>query len=245
MGTGELRLDNRTRDDAVVVVPEGRLGPDTYQQLRDHLLKIGADAPRAVLVDLARLHVDATTSLAIFTSVHTRLAQWPGVPMLLVAGDESSREAVANNKVARFVPVHDSVPAALAAVDEPPPRRIASIRLGNDLTGPRAGREFARQTCAEWAVDGIDDDAALLVGELVSNAVVHTDAAPLLRLDLRGGVFSVAVYDDRPGEVSVRDPGGSATEVHGLLLVAQVAAAWGCSPTTGGGKVVWATLRTG
>ena len=45
-----------------------------------------------------------------------------------------------------------------------------------------------------------------------------------------------------PGEVSLRDPGAD-DGLHGLLLVAQIATAWGCSPTSANGKVVWATLR--
>jgi hypothetical protein len=40
----------------------------------------------------------------------------------------------------------------------------------------------------------------------------------------------------------MRDP-GTCDSIHGLLLVAQIATVWGCSPTLTGGKAVWATLH--
>jgi hypothetical protein len=239
-----LRLDSWTDNDAVVVAPGGRLDLTTSHELRDQLVKVATDHPRAVVVDLAALDIDLPSSIALFATVQTRLAEWPGVPLLLVAGAGRARQLLARYRTGRYVPVHDSITAAIAAIDEPPPRRVTRIRLPNALTSPRVAREFARSTCVDWHVEQLSDDATLLVGELMSNAVMHTSDAPSVRLELRRGVFSVAVYDNRPGEVSMRDPGGMVSGIHGLLLVAQIAAAWGCAPTLDGGKVVWATLRT-
>jgi anti-anti-sigma factor len=240
-----LRLDSWTRDEAVVVAPRGRLDLTTSHELRDHLVKAANDDPRAVVVDLAALDVDSPSSIALFAAVHTRLAEWPGVPLLLAASTGEFKRLLARYRTNRYLPVHDSVDTAVAAIDEPPPHRVTRIRLPNALTSPRVAREFAQSTCADWGVDHLGDDATLLVGELMSNAVMHTSAAPLVRLELRHRLFSIAVYDDKPGEVSVRDPGGMVSGIHGLLLVAQIATAWGCAPTWDGGKVVWATLRSG
>lgn len=225
------------------MAPIGLLDAGTYRQLRDHLTKVAADGPRAVVVDLTDLDVESRSSLAVFTAVHTRLQQWPGVPLLLVTGPGETRDMVVRNHTQRFLPVHESIVDAIAAIDEPPPRRVEHLRLPNELTSPRVARDFTRRTCRQWNCGGIADEAALLVGELVTNAVVHTSSEPDIRLELRRDLFSVAVYDDVPGEVVVLDP-GSAGGLHGLLLVAQIASAWGCSPTSAGGKVVWATLRT-
>lgn len=226
----------------MIVVPVGRLGVETYRQLRDHLIKVGADNPRAVVVDLTGLGIESDASLAIFLTVQTRLQQWPGVPLLLVTGTSAARAMVTRNRTDRFLSVHDSIGDAMAAIDEPPARRVEHMRLPNELTSPRVAREFTRMACRQWACTMVIDEAAMLVGELVTNAVVHTLSAPDIRLELRRNLFSVAVYDDMPGEVYVRDP-GSDGGLHGLLLVTQIATAWGCSPTSAGGKVVWATLR--
>jgi hypothetical protein len=238
---GPLHLDNWRWGDIAVVAPRGRLEPGAYGQLRDHLATIGADTPRAVVVDLAGLSIETTSSLALFATVHSRLAQWPGVPVLLVSEDARRRKQLA----AKRVSAHETVRAAVDAVTDLAPGRVTRTELTNELTSPRAARAFVRKACEAWGVADLIDDATLLIGELVSNTVMHTPSPSRLRIGLRKGLFSIAVYDDQPGEVCLRDPGGARSGVHGLLLVAQVATAWGCAQTLAGGKVVWATLRTG
>jgi hypothetical protein len=240
----DLWHDDEMWDDTVVAGPKGKLDNNTYRQLRDHLTKLGTDHPRAVVVDLDGLDIASVGPLAIFSTVHLRLAQWPGVPLLLAGGNERSRKLLAASSIERFVPVHDTVGAAVVAVDDPPPRRVQRTVLPNSTNSPRVARELVRRTCLEWAVGHLVDDAVLVANELVSNAVVHTPSEPGIRIELRRDLLSVAVYDERPGEVSLLDPGSGGYAVHGLLLVAQLATAWGCSPTSSGGKVVWATMRT-
>ena len=241
MTASGLAFHDRMCDGATVVTPTGRLDLTTCHLLRDHLLKVATDGPRAVIVDLGDLTIGSPSPLAVFVGVHARLAEWPDVPLLLVTGSPQVAETLARGRIGRYV----TVDAAVEAIGAPPARRVTATRLANRPTGPRAAREFTRHTCAEWGVRDITDDAVLVTSELVANAVMHTGCDPRLRLELRSGVFSIAVYDDSPGEVVVRDPGLGLSGVHGLLLVAQVAAAWGCSQTPDGGKVVWATLSTG
>jgi anti-anti-sigma regulatory factor len=238
-----LRLEDQKVGEAVVVTPTGRLDVVSYRQLRDHLIMVSTDVPRAIIVDLMGLDIESDAALAIFPAVHTRLEQWPGVPLLLVTGSGPARRWLGRTNTARFLPVHESVGDAMAAIDEPPLRRVTHAQLPSSLSSPRLAREFTRLTCAEWGLHPLIDDALLLAGELVTNAIIHTGSCPIIRLGLRRAVFSVAVYDDMPGEVSVRDPGGGVGGIHGLLLVAQIAAAWGSAPTSSGGKVVWATLH--
>jgi anti-anti-sigma regulatory factor len=234
-----LRLEDQAQDEAVIVVLTGRLDVTSHRRLRNHLIKVGSAGPRAVVVDLTGLVVESDASLAIFGVVQTRLEQWPGVQLLLVADSELGRTLRATNRAVR---IHATVSDAVAAIGDQPPRQVARIRLPNALTSPRVARQFARLTCAAWGLGALVDDTLLLVGELVTNAVTHTASAPLLRLELRPDLFSVAVYDDLECEVSMRDP-GTCDSVHGLLLVAQLATMWGCSPTLTGGKAVWATLQ--
>lgn len=238
-----LRLEDRAQNEVVVVRPVGWLDVRSYQQLRDHLLKLGTDHPRAVIVDLTDVNVASDTSLAIFPAVQTRLQVWPGVPLLLVTGGGAARALLTRTSTGRFLPVHDTVCDAIAAIDEPPPRRVTHLQVPNELTSPRLAREFVRTACRDWDLHALIDDALLLVGELVTNVVVHTSASPLVRVEHRRNLLSVAVYDDQPGEVSLRDPGVGFAGLHGLLLVAQISTAWGCFPTSRDGKVVWATIR--
>jgi hypothetical protein len=243
--TGEaLSHEDRMLDDTVIAVPHGTLDASTYRQLRDHLTKLGTDHPRAVVVDLDGLDIATGGPLAIFTTVHLRLMQWPGVPLLLAGGNDRSRKLLAASAIGRFVPVHDTIAGAVDSVDDPPPRKTHRTVLPSSMKSPRIARELVRRTCVEWGMNGLVDDAVLIANELVSNAVVHTPSEPGIRIELRRDLFSVAVYDGVPGEVYLLEPDSGGYTVHGLLLVAQLATAWGCAPTSAGGKVVWATIRT-
>ncbi|WP_342750237.1 ATP-binding protein [Amycolatopsis australiensis] len=102
-------------------------------------------------------------------------------------------------------------------------------------------RSFVGRVCAEWDVPEHVEDALMIATELVENAIRHTTSTPRLRLELRRGVFTVAVADDDPRPAVLFElprPGHGL----GLRLVAQTSRVWGCSGSWTGGKVVWAVL---
>ncbi|MFJ8434139.1 ATP-binding protein [Kitasatospora sp. NPDC094019] len=90
------------------------------------------------------------------------------------------------------------------------------------------------------------DVAELLLGELVTNAVRHSDAPPDRLIEVR---FAVAPADRL--RLEVHDAGGGRPVLRpdvdpeeecgrGLLLVDELAERWGCCPRAGGiGKFVW------
>lgn len=92
------------------------------------------------------------------------------------------------------------------------------------------------------------DAAALIISELVTNAVMH-GGGNIIRCTLRlaGGVLRIEVTDQGHGypEPAVRRPGPDDVSGRGLLLVSAVAEAWGVAPTAAGGRAVWATVAAG
>jgi anti-sigma regulatory factor (Ser/Thr protein kinase) len=238
-----ISLSVTSVDGTAVVETAGRLDLSTYAEFRDRLLKAAAEEPTALVVHLTEgFEVDSTAELSVFTTVWMRVSEWPGVPVLVAAGEERHRNALAVTGVARFVPLFRTVREALDAVCAPRTRRRHEVRLPRSSTAPRIARSFVRDTCARWNLTGIVDDAVLVVSELVENATRHTGSAPLLRLELRTDRFAVAVRDQdpRPPEprpLTTDQPGG-----RGMPIVAALSRAWGTSPHPGGGKVVWAVL---
>ncbi|MFC9319565.1 SpoIIE family protein phosphatase [Streptomyces nigra] len=104
-------------------------------------------------------------------------------------------------------------------------------------------RRFTRRTLRAWQVPPQDRDTALLVvSELVTNALVHTDGQVRLDLTLVGRRLRVAVADSsprtpvRPTSISWEATGG-----RGILLVEAMTTAWGTVPVSGG-KQVWCEL---
>ena len=116
-------------------------------------------------------------------------------------------------------------------------------------TVPRAPESSARlrsllwTTFACWDCDADQlDSAALVLSELVGNAVRHAEG-DMMRVRLRrdGSVLRIAVEDASPHIPQVREPDWEAESGRGMVIIDALAHRWGCAPT-GTGKVVWADV---
>ncbi|MQA98475.1 MAG: hypothetical protein GEV11_29215 [Streptosporangiales bacterium] len=116
--------------------------------------------------------------------------------------------------------------------------------LPPETTSAAAARELVHRTLAASDVPE-PMDTALVVSELVTNAVVH--GGPPIRLTLRverngaGPVLVCEVSDTNPARPRLRDGGLDAAGGRGLLLVHRLSESWGARPA-GAGKTVWARL---
>lgn len=107
----------------------------------------------------------------------------------------------------------------------------------------RHARRFTKRTLRVWGASPDTLDAALLiVSELVTNALVHTEGQVRLELSRVGARLRLAVADASPrSPVKPTNIGWEATGGRGILLVEAVSATWGTVPVSGG-KQVWADL---
>ncbi len=107
----------------------------------------------------------------------------------------------------------------------------------------RHARRFSRRTLRAWGLPADTMDAALLVvTELVTNALVHTDGRVRLDLTLVNDRLRIAVTDASPRTpVKPTSLSWEATGGRGILLVEAVSDAWGTVPVSGG-KQVWSEL---
>jgi anti-sigma regulatory factor (Ser/Thr protein kinase) len=111
---------------------------------------------------------------------------------------------------------------------------------------PLARRRAARLV-AEWGYAALAGDVALVVSELMTNALLHgslRDRLIRVRLTVTAMVLCVEVSDPRGERVPrPRDAGGGEQFGRGLALVGAVADDWGVRPRLGVGKTVWAEWR--
>ncbi|GHH00463.1 SpoIIE family protein phosphatase [Streptomyces lanatus] len=107
-------------------------------------------------------------------------------------------------------------------------------------------RRFTRRTLRAWALAPQDTDTVLLVvSELVTNALVHTDGRVRLDLTLVNHRLRVAVADASPrSPVKPTSISWEATGGRGILLVEAMSVAWGTVPVSGG-KQVWSEIALG
>lgn len=154
-------------------------------------------------------------------------------------------------------------------------RPVARTSLPGNLLAPSAGRRFVEAALTEWSGLGLPaavgfserlaDDAAVVVSELVTNAVVHAgtnvellcrleeateDEAAALVLEVSDHHPARAVRSERPEDGDPADAAesgattGSADPAEygrGLQLVGTLAERWGITYRTGL-KTVWARL---
>lgn len=121
-------------------------------------------------------------------------------------------------------------------------RRTAHTELAPGSFAPARARAFLTETCQAWRADDFVTDAALVVSELVTNAVRHAGTDMRLVLELRDGTLTVRVHDHGPGLPRLIPPAERGFGGQGLAIVVRLAQAWGVAVEDGGGKAVWCRL---
>ena len=118
---------------------------------------------------------------------------------------------------------------------------LTELHVDGGLEAVPRSRAFVT-TALEDRAPELTDDAALVVTELVTNALLHGGPCVRVRLRTSGGSVRVEVEDDGPDLPVAARQSAVAMTGRGLPLVAAVARAWGVEPTQPQGKVVWAEL---
>ncbi|MGH9263421.1 MAG: SpoIIE family protein phosphatase [Acidimicrobiales bacterium] len=96
----------------------------------------------------------------------------------------------------------------------------------------------------ELGLAELADDAALVVSELVTNALLHGGGCTgVATVPIDGGV-RIEVRDGSSLPPMLGRPSDESLTGRGLRLVASVSARWGADTERGGGKVVWAEVTT-
>ena len=119
----------------------------------------------------------------------------------------------------------------------------AELSLEPAATSARQARRFVSETLTLWGDEPLVDCAALLVSELVTNAVIHARSAVGLVVSHAGARTTVRVEvrdaSARPVRLSSFD--NDSVSGRGVALVDALAARWGVESESSG-KLVWFEL---
>ncbi|MFI6285806.1 SpoIIE family protein phosphatase [Streptomyces sp. NPDC051018] len=127
------------------------------------------------------------------------------------------------------------------------PRRTAMTIAQAEPERISAARRTARELLHDWADPEQIDAAVLMVSEMVTNVLVHTDGNALLVAEVTSGDSEgprrvrVQVSDTSDELPHMRRPGELASSGRGLVLMEMLADAWGVDPR-GEGKSIWFEL---
>ena len=129
--------------------------------------------------------------------------------------------------------------------------RIATCALSADGGSVREARDFCIATLHRWGTAERGEDIAIVVSELLTNALRHARPQPgdtRLWRPIRLGVVQpgrcvlCAVADSSTAVPAPRTPGSLAETGRGLHIVGALSDRWGYTTPTGTGKVVWAVF---
>ncbi|MFI6933712.1 SpoIIE family protein phosphatase [Streptomyces sp. NPDC050287] len=134
------------------------------------------------------------------------------------------------------VVIRPTVRRTMLSVAQAEPERVA------------VARQQLRELLHDWRSPDQVDSAVLLLSEMLTNVLVHTDADALLLAEVRGGLtgpggrrMRVEVTDTSDDLPHRRRPGELASSGRGLMLIEMLADVWGVDPR-GEGKSIWFEL---
>ncbi|MBL1112608.1 ATP-binding protein [Streptomyces sp. 110] len=135
-------------------------------------------------------------------------------------------------------PSNDTRPAATG-------RPAYSQSLPCEAESAIRARRLVRAACTAWGLADLAEAGALIVSELVANAVAHSGSRCLRVTVSRPGPrrVRVAVIDKSRTYPVRRTPSAEDENGRGLAIVEAISARWGTDGLPWG-KRVWAELRT-
>ncbi|MCT4354800.1 SpoIIE family protein phosphatase [Streptomyces sp. Je 1-79] len=128
----------------------------------------------------------------------------------------------------------------------PAPRRTMMTVAQAEPERLAAARQHIRQLLHDWTDEDQVDSAVLMVSEMVTNVLIHTDGDALLVAEVtcteEARRLRVEVSDGSDELPHRRHPGEMASSGRGLVLMEMLAHAWGVDPR-GEGKSIWFELN--
>jgi anti-sigma regulatory factor (Ser/Thr protein kinase) len=120
-----------------------------------------------------------------------------------------------------------------------------SHQFPNDPAAVRAARRFALDQLEGYAAEQ-REVVELLVSELATNSVLHTDSGFMLSIESDRRKIRISVTDEGAGSPEVQDLDPQRLSGRGLALVEMFSSSWGVRPSSsaGDGKTVWLVLDT-
>ncbi len=112
-----------------------------------------------------------------------------------------------------------------------------------DPTSVGAARRFAVDLLGPVSVE-VREAVELMVSELATNCIRHTNTGFDLTVAEAGGQIRVEVTDRAGGTPTMRSPGPEDPTGRGLQIVNMLAERWGVEHASAHGKTVWFTVPT-
>jgi anti-sigma regulatory factor (Ser/Thr protein kinase) len=193
-------------------------------------------SPRGVVLDLSEATDIAPTALSAIREARDKAPGWPRPSFVVCCRSDQVSAALGE-----VLPVHPGREECLAHVDDRRSAHRHQIDLADSVRSPARARQAAAEMVARLHLEPIGDELALVVSELVTNAVRHAEPPVRLEIQADDDRVTVAVADGSPGRPVPRVAADDAEGGRGLAMIDLLAADTGVRPSPPG-KTVWAAL---
>lgn len=193
-------------------------------------------SPRGVLLDLSEATSIAPEALNAVGAARATAPGWPRPALHVCCTSEEVRDALET-----AVPVHERLEDGFAHVDDRSAAPRHRISLDSSSQSPAKARAMTAGVVADLHLEALGEDLALVVSELVTNAIRYATPPLELEIEANDDAVTVAVADGSPGRPAAKAPADDAEGGRGLALIDLLAAETGVRPHPPG-KTVWAAL---
>ena len=232
-----MLLRQEVGDGVDVLALAGQVSASDVRRLADAVEAALAGGPQGVVVDLRDVTELAVEAVEALRALVGRGGPWPCATLCLCGAPAAVERALTD------VVVHRTREQALAyvAAQGSSGRRVLSIE--HSPHGPAQARRAVAECAARLGLAPEQgEDLALVVSEMVTNAVRHGSPPVQLELVADGDTVLVAVADSGAGRPKPRLADPDAEGGRGMTLVDELCAEHGVRPQPPG-KAVWAALR--
>lgn len=194
-----------------------------------------SEGSRGVVVDLAAVTCLPVEMVTALRDVAAGAGPWPRPTLGVTAPTTPDQPALTD------LPVRRDREDAFSHVDDRSGAPRERVALPHSVHGPAQARAVVAAATERLGLQAVGDDVALLVSEMVTNAVRYASAPVALEIEADGTTVLVAVADGSPVP-PVTQPQDDQTEGgRGMLLVELMSQEHGVR-LEGPGKTVWAML---
>jgi anti-sigma regulatory factor (Ser/Thr protein kinase) len=195
-----------------------------------------------VVADLSAVRLLWAPALQVFPSTLAAVGGWPNARLVLLDADSQLTEAIRAVRIDRVVPLARNWSEAHALIARRPPLVIRHHELPDEPSSPRRARALVRSACADWQIEDLAFDGAMVATELVTNAVQHARTSTRLILRIDDSALHIAVRDHHVADdATLQRLHTAPTAGHGLHIVAALSRVHGVTPHSDG-KTVWAAI---
>lgn len=228
-----MLLDPSMLDGITVLVVTGPVVAGDVEALVHAVDQHCGSQPRGIVLDLTGVTVLSPVAVEALQALASRSRCWPYPSLTLCASPSLGLDGPG---------VHADAREARRHVDDRSPARRQRIELPSSAESPGLARVAVASALSGLGLSALGDDIALVVSEMVTNAVQHGRAPVVLELETAVDAVVIAVDDGSPLAPRPREAGEQSEGGRGLLLMDLLSTDHGVRPQPPG-KTVWARLQ--